>query len=174
MKIPFKVIMIKVSKTNLKNVLIVKPAVFEDFRGQFVETYNEELYKKRGINIKFIQDDISVSQKSVLRGIHGDNIIWKLVSCLYGKLYLVVVNCDKKSKDFGKWQSFVLSDKNRLQVLIPPKYGNAHLILSKTAIFSYKQSAYYEPKRQFSYKWNDLGFKIRWPIKNPILSKRDK
>ncbi len=166
--------MIKVSKTNLKNVLVIKLAVFEDFRGQFLETYNEELYQKKGIDIKFIQDDISVSKKNVLRGIHGDNRTWKLVSCLYGKLELVVVNCDKNSKDFGKWQSFILSDKNRLQVLIPPKYGNAHLILSREAIFSYKQSTYYEPKGQFSYKWNDPNFKIRWPIKNPILSKRDK
>lgn len=166
--------MIKVSKTNLKNVLIIKPAVFEDFRGQFVETYNEELYKKNGIDIKFIQDDISVSNKNVLRGIHGDNMTWKLVSCLYGKLYLAVVNCDKNSKDFGKWQSFILSDKNRQQILIPPKHGSAYLVLSEKAIFNYKQSTYYNPKGQFTYKWNDPNFKIRWPIKNPILSKRDK
>jgi len=174
MKIPFKVIMIKVSKTNLKNVLIVKPSMFEDFRGQFLETYNEELYQKKGIDVKFIQDDISLSKKNVLRGIHGDNITWKLVSCLFGKIYLAVIDCDKNSKDFGKWQSFTLSDKNRFQVLIPPKYGNAHLILSKEAVFSYKQSAYYDREKQFSYKWNDPRFKVSWPIKNPILSKRDK
>ncbi len=166
--------MIKVSKTNLERVLLIKPGIFEDFRGQFIETYNEEIYKKNGIKAEFVQDDISVSKKNVLRGIHGDNKTWKLVSCLYGKLELVVVNCDKKSKNFGKWQSFILSDKNRFQVLIPPKYGNAHLILSSQAIFSYKQSAYYEPKSQFSYKWNNPKFNIKWPIKNPILSKRDK
>jgi len=85
-----------------------------------------------------------------------------------------VIDCDKNSKDFGKWQSFTLSDKNRFQVLIPPKYGNAHLILSKEAVFSYKQSAYYDREKQFSYKWNDPRFKVSWPIKNPILSKRDK
>jgi len=166
--------MIKVSKTNLEGVLTIKLEGFEDFRGEFVETYNEELYQKEGIGIKFIQDDISVSRKNVLRGIHGDNQTYKLVSCLYGKLYLVVVNSDKDSQDFGKWQSFVLSDKNRLQVLIPPKYGNAHLILNKEAIFSYKQSTYYNPKSQFTYKWNDPRFKILWPIKNPVLSQRDK
>ena len=166
--------MIKVSKTKLAKVLLIKPDVFEDFRGQYIETYNEELYRKKGIDVKFVQDDISISTKNVLRGIHGDNKTWKLVSCLYGKFYLVVVNCDVNSKNFGKWQSFVLSDKNRLQVLVPPKYGNAHLILSERAIFHYKQSTHYDPKGQFTYKWNDPGFKIRWPIKNPILSQRDK
>lgn len=166
--------MIKISKTKLEGVLLIKPDVFKDFRGQYIETYNKELYRKNGIDIKFIQDDISVSRKNVLRGIHGDDQTWKLISCLYGKFYLVVVDYDKNSKDFGKWQSFILSDKNRLQVLVPPKYGNAHLILSKLAIFHYKQSTYYNPKAQFTYKWNDPRFKISWPIKNPILSQRDK
>lgn len=165
--------MIKVSKTNLEGVLVIKPDVFEDFRGHYIETYNEELYREAGIDIKFIQDDISVSTKNVLRGIHGDNITWKLVSCLYGKFYLVEVNCDTNSKDFGKWQSFILSEKNRLQVLVPPKYGTAHLILSESAIFHYKQSTYYNPKIQFTYKWNDPKFKIWWPLENPILSQKD-
>jgi len=166
--------MIKVLKTNLKGVLQIFPDIFGDLRGQFVETYNEELYKKNGINVRFVQDDISVSTKNVLRGIHGDNKTWKLLSCLYGKLYFVVVNCDENSKDFGKWQSFILSDVNRQQILVPPKYGNAYLVLSKKAIFTYKQSEYYNPKRQSTYKWNDSRFKIKWPIKNPILSERDK
>lgn len=165
--------MIKVSKTKLDGVLLIKPDVFEDFRGQYIETYNEELYRKKGIDVKFVQDDISLSTQNVLRGIHGDDKTWKLISCLYGKFYLVVVNCDKNSKDFGQWQSFVLSDTNRLQVLIPAKYGNAHLILSNLAIFHYKQSTYYNPKGQFTYKWNDPKLKIWWPIKKPILSQRD-
>jgi len=166
--------MIKVSKTKLEGVLQIFPDVFEDLRGQFIETYNEELYIKNGINIDFIQDDIALSKKNVLRGIHGDDKTWKLISCLYGKIYFVVVNCDKDSKDFGKWQDFILSDENRQQVLVPSKYGNAYLVLSEKAIFSYKQSTYYDPKSQFSYKWDDSRFNIKWPIKNPILSKRDK
>lgn len=160
-------------KTKLDGVLLIKLDVFEDHRGEYVETYNEELYRKNGIDVKFIQDDISVSTKNVLRGIHGDSETWKLISCLYGKFYLVVVNCDVDSGNFGKWQSFVLSDRNRLQVLVPPKYGNAHLILSDKAIFHYKQSTYYDPTKQFTYKWNDPKLDIWWPIKNPILSQRD-
>lgn len=163
----------KISKTKLKGVLTIQLDSFKDFRGEYVETYNEALYKKAGIKTKFIQDDISVSKKNVLRGIHGDNKTWKLISCPYGKFYLVVVNCDKKSKDFSKWQGFILSDENRLQVLVPAKFGNAHVILSNMAIFHYKQSTYYNPKGQFTYVWNDPQLKIKWPVKKPILSKRD-
>ncbi|MHC4628043.1 MAG: dTDP-4-dehydrorhamnose 3,5-epimerase family protein [Planctomycetota bacterium] len=164
----------EVQETNLDGVLQITLNVFEDFRGEYVEIYNETLYEENGIDIQFIQDDISVSSKNVLRGIHGDSETWKLVSCLHGRFYLVVVNGDSKSSDFGKWQSFVLSDKNRMQVLVPPKHGNAHLVLSETAIFHYKQSTYYDRSKQFTYKWDDPRFNIWWPIDNPILSQRDR
>lgn len=163
----------EICKTRLDGVLLVKLNIFEDHRGEYVEIYNNALYKKNGIDMDFLEDDISISAMNVLRGIHGDDRTWKLVSCLYGKFYLVVVNCDKDSKKFGQWQSFVLSDRNRCQVLIPPKFGNGHLVLSDKAIFHYKQSAYYDPSRQFTYKWNDPDLNIWWPIKNPILSQRD-
>ncbi len=163
----------QISKTKLDGVLLLKPEVFEDFRGQYVETYNEQFCRDNGIDVKFIQDDISVSSRHVLRGIHGDAETWKLVSCMHGKFYLVVVNCDKESPDFGKWLSFVLSDVNRHQVLIPPKHGNGHVVLSETAIFHYKQNTYYNPKGQFTYIWNDPQLNIWWPIKNPLLSQRD-
>lgn len=163
----------KISKTKLDDVLLFEPEVFEDFRGQYVETYNEQFCRDNGIHVKFVQDDISVSSRHVLRGIHGDGETWKLVSCMHGKFYLVVVNCDKESPNFGKWQSFVLSDSNRHQVLIPPKHGNGHVVLSETAIFHYKQNTYYNPKGQFTYIWNDPQLKIWWPIKNPLLSQRD-
>jgi len=166
--------MIEISKTNLDGVLLIKLGVFEDHRGEYIETYNEALYKENGIDTKFVQDDISVSTRDILRGIHGDDCTWKLISCLYGRFYLVVVNCDTESKDFGKWQSFVLSDRNRLQVLVPPGYGNAHLVLSDMAIFHYKQSTYYDRSRQFTYRWDDSRLNIWWPIENPILSQRDK
>ena len=164
----------EVSKTELDSVLLIKPpTIFEDFRGTYVETYNEKLYTEAGIKVKFVQDDISVSSRNVLRGIHGDSETWKLVSCLYGKFYLVVVNWDKTSPQLGKWESFVLSDQNRLQVLVPPKFGNGHLTLSKLAIFHYKQSTYYNRAGQFTILWNDPKLNIWWPINNPIVSKRD-
>ena len=166
--------MIEVSKTKLEGVLLIKPpTIFEDFRGTYVEIYNEKLYKEAGIAVDFIQDDISVSAKDVLRGIHGDDETWKLISCLYGKFYLVVVNWDKSSKQFRQWDSFVLSDSNRQQVLVPPKFGNGHLVLSEQAIFHYKQSTYYNRAGQFTLLWNDPKINIWWPVKNPIVSKRD-
>lgn len=166
--------MIKVSKTRLNGVLLINPpSIFEDFRGTYVETYNEEQYKKAGINVDFIQDDISVSWKNVLRGIHGDDVTWKLVSCHYGEFYLVVVNWDDASSQFGEWESFTLSDKNRQQVLIPPKHGCGHVVLSDMTIFHYKQSTYYDRARQFTILWDDPKLNIPWPVDKPILSKRD-
>lgn len=164
----------EVSKAKLDGVLLVKPpTVFEDFRGSYVETYNEKLYTEAGITIKFVQDDISTSRRNVLRGIHGDRETWKLISCLHGEFYLVVLNYDSESPQFGLWEGFTLSDRNRLQVLVPPKFGNGHAVLSESAIFHYKQSTSYNRATQFTVLWNDPRFKIRWPIEKPILSNRD-
>jgi len=164
----------EIKKTKLEGVLIIKPpTIFEDFRGTYVETYNEKLYKEAGISVNFVQDDISLSSRYVLRGIHGDNETSKLITCLYGKIYLVVVNWDEASPQFKQWDFHVLSEHNRLQVLVPPKFGNGHLVLSKQAIFHYKQSTYYNRSGQFTILWNDPELKIWWPVKNPILSKRD-
>ena len=165
---------LEIRETSLKGVkLIVPPTIFEDFRGSYVETYNRNLYKSGGITQDFIQDDISTSTKGVLRGIHGDQQTTKLVSCLQGSFYLVVVNNDKSSDECGKWESFTISDQNRLQVLIPPKFGNGHLVLSETAIFHYKQTTAYSRESQFTIMWDDPNHNIWWPIKNPILSRRD-
>ena len=161
-----------VKKTD-NGLFVIEPTIFEDYRGEYVEIYNENEYKINGIDIKFVQDDISISTKSVLKGIHGDSETWKLVSCLYGRIYLVAVNCDTESNNFGKWESFVISDKTYRQILLPPKFGNSILTLSDKSIFHYKQSTYYNRKGQFTYKWNDPRFNINWPIDNPILSARD-
>lgn len=163
-----------VKETNLEGVLIIDPPTnFKDFRGSYVELYNERLYKENGINQNFIQDDISTSSKDVLRGIHGDSSTTKLVSCLYGEFYLVVVNNNRDHPQYKKWQSFNLSDKNRKQILIPPMFGNGHLVITELAIFNYKQTTEYNREGQFTILWNDPEYNISWPIENPILSKRD-
>jgi dTDP-4-dehydrorhamnose 3,5-epimerase len=164
----------KVEKTDLNGVmLITPPTIFEDFRGEYIETYNKDLYFKNGITVDFIQDDISLSRKNVLRGIHGDQETWKLVSCLIGSFYLVVINNDPYSKEYKKHVNFTLSDKNKLQVLIPPKFGNGHLVISDYAIFHYKQSTLYNRNGQFTIKWNDPEYNLWWPLINPLLSERD-
>lgn len=164
----------EVFPTKLNSVLLIKPpTIFEDFRGQYVETYNKNVYYSSGIPIEFIQDDISMSYRYVLRGIHGDNKTWKLISCLYGTFYFVVVNNDPDSSQYRQWASFTLSDTNRLQVLVPPKFGNGHLVMSERAIFSYKQTTEYDRASQFTIHWNDPTLKIWWPIRTPIVSERD-
>ncbi len=165
--------MITVVETTLAGVRLIEPAIFEDFRGYYVETYSRDLYRSHGVTAEFVEDDFSVSTRNVLRGIHADTEAWKLISCFAGRFYLVIVNCDEESPRFGKWESFVLSAPARRQVLVPPKHGVAHLVLSDSTIFHYKQSAYYDPSRQASYRWDDPRFNIWWPTKAPILSQRD-
>ena len=162
------------SKTSLQGVISIRPATnFEDFRGSYVEIYNKKLFQNAGFTQDFVQDDVSTSYRNVLRGIHGDSKTWKLVSCLKGSFYLVVVNNDSSSPEFGKWEGFTLSDVNRKQVLIPPKFGNGHLVLSESAIFHYKQTTDYDREGQFTLLWNDPKLSIWWPIDNPTLSRRD-
>ena len=164
-----------IKKTDLEGVLeITPPTIFDDFRGSYVETYNERIYQEAGIQCRFIQDDISTSRKHVLRGIHGDSNTTKLVSCLYGEFYLIVVNNDPASNEYKKWVSFYMSDVNRKQILIPPLFGNGHLVLSEKAIFHYKQTTEYNRSGQFTIKWNDPSYDFWWPIENPMTSIRDK
>lgn len=166
---------LQIKNSELEGVKIITPPTnFEDFRGYYVETYNEDIYREAGVNVTFKQDDISVSRKHTLRGIHGDQETWKLVSCLHGAFYLLVVNNDSNSTQYRKWQSFTLSDVNRQQILIPPKFGNGHLVLSEWAIFHYKQNTNYNRAGQFTIHWNDPSFDFWWPLKNPLLvSQRD-
>jgi len=164
----------RVLQTSLEGVRVIEPpTVFEDFRGAYVETYNRRLYAEAGIDVDFVQDDVSVSARNVLRGIHGDARTWKLITCLWGQLYLVVVNWDPDSPQCGAWEGFTLSDRNRLQVLVPPKFGNGHLVLSEHAIFHYKQSTEYDRAGQFTLLWDDPRLGIWWPTRTPILSRRD-
>ncbi|MEB3197662.1 MAG: dTDP-4-dehydrorhamnose 3,5-epimerase [Candidatus Sericytochromatia bacterium] len=164
----------QVQTTNLDGVkLITPPTNFEDFRGNYVELFNARLYRQVGIDLNFIQDDISTSRQHVLRGIHGDSKTWKLISCLHGAFYLVVVNNDPESRQFKHWQGFTLSDRNRLQVLVPPMFGNGHLVLTELAIFHYKQTTEYDRSGQFTIHWDDPEYQFWWPVKHPILSLRD-
>lgn len=166
--------MIRVENTELPGVkLILPPAAFEDFRGDFVETYNEASYRDAGITEHFVQDDYSTSSKHVLRGFHGDGRTTKLVSCIRGRVYFAVVNNDPASPAYRRWVSVTLSASNRLQVYVPPLHGAAFVVMSDEAIVHYKQTAYYERASQFEIKWNDPAFAVWWPIQQPITSQRD-
>ncbi|MDC3154814.1 dTDP-4-dehydrorhamnose 3,5-epimerase family protein [Pelagibacteraceae bacterium] len=163
----------KIKNTTLEGVLEIELENFEDFRGEYLESYNFQQYKANGLSQQFIQDDFSISPKDVLRGIHGDQETWKLVSCIYGSFFLVVVNNDPEHSQYRKIFETNLTDSKRNQILIPPKFGNGHMITSEKAIFHYKQTTYYNQKGQFTILWNDKNLNINWPHFHPILSKRD-
>ena len=164
---------ITVEKTSLDEVLLIKPSRFEDHRGTYVETYNIEDYERNGIGVKFLRDDISTSRKNVLRGIHYDNKTWKLIQCMQGKIFFVVVDMRNESPQYLKWVSFDLNDQNRHQVLVPPGFGNGHLVLSESCIFHYKMSEYYDPANEKGVQWDDPSLGITWPVREPILSEKD-
>jgi dTDP-4-dehydrorhamnose 3,5-epimerase len=163
-------------RSDKLDLLVLKPsAVFEDHRGLYIETWNRDLYEAAGVGIGWRQDDVAISRRGVLRGIHGDYRTWKLVTCLLGAFYIVVVDNRTDSATYKTWESFVLSDHNHRQVLVPPGFGHAYLVMSDTAIFHYKPSTYYQGMdKQFTLKWNDPELGIYWPIAQPILSERDR
>ena len=164
---------ISVFKTDLDEVVLIKPDIFEDHRGKYVETFNLKDYREQNINIDFVRDDISTSGKNVLRGLHYDNKTWKLIHCMYGKIYFVVADMRKDSHQYLKWQAFTLTSDNRHQVLVPPGFANGHFVLSDQCIFHYKMSEYYDPENEIGVKWNDPKLNIYWPVKDPILSEKD-
>ena len=166
--------MFEVEKTSLEGVFLIKPSAHEDARGNFYETYNEKDYHEAGLYANFVQDDISKSVKGVLKGMHGDQGTTKLVQCVSGSVYAVILNCDESSPNFGKWESFILSDENKYQLYIPPMYGNGYYVLSDTAVYTYKQDTYYGEYKQFTYKYNDERFGIKWPAEASVISDRDK
>ena len=152
-------------------VHINQPSSFEDFRGELYTLFKQENHK-----LTFNHDKVSISRKNVLRGLHGDSKSWKLITCLAGEVLLVVVDYRRDSPNYLKWDSVILTHKNRKSVLVPPMFANGHLVLSKEATFFYKWSYpgdYPDVKDQFTLKWNSPELGIHWPISNPILSKRD-
>ena len=152
-------------------VKIQQPDSFEDFRG---ELYT--LFKQEDSDLIFNHDKVSVSRKNVLRGLHGDSKSWKLITCLSGEVMLVVVDNRNNSPNYLKWDSIILTEKNKKSVLVPPMFANGHLVLSNEATFFYKWSypgQYTDVEDQFTLKWNSPELNIHWPITNPILSKRD-
>lgn len=163
----------KVENTPLDGVKLIKPDFYEDYRGTNFEAYNEAKYRDEIPFAPFVVDSISTSRKHTLRGIHGDDRTTKLISCLYGTIYYIIINRDPDSKQYNHWFGITLSDRNKHQILIPPKFGNGHLVMSEEAVFSYKLNAYYDRASQFTIKWNDPMHDFYWPIKNPILSERD-
>ena len=167
----------KVTESGIKGVFIIEPDVYEDDRGFFMETFHNERYRKLlGINLDFVQDNISRSSKNVLRGMHFQKNYpqGKIVSASRGEILDVVVDLRKDSPTYGTWESFRLSEKNKLQVWIPPGFAHGFLVMSDSADFEYKCTEYYHPEDEHCLMWNDPEVKIDWPTNDPILSEKDK
>ena len=151
---------------------IIINSSFKDKRGFYWTTWKKGIFAEK----KFNHDKFSISKKNTLRGLHCDFMSWKMVTCVYGKMLLAVVDMRKKSKNYLKFKKIVLSHSKPTLVLIPPYYANGSLTLSSDSVFHYKWSykgKYIDEKKQKSYRWNDPKININWPIKKPILSKRD-
>jgi len=161
-------------KTDLDGVIRIEVGnAFEDFRGNYVETFNKTQYENASISVDWLQDDYAYSRKRVLRGLHGDKVTDKLVYCSYGNLYVVVIQGNPKSPNYYQWQSFTLSCVNKTQLFVPAQYAVGYLVMSDGAIFNYKQNSYYGDDDQFTIKWNDPKANIWWPISDPLTSLRD-
>jgi dTDP-4-dehydrorhamnose 3,5-epimerase len=167
---------IKECSTTINDLIVIQPDSFYDHRGENFETYNEENYSKMfKSDLKFVIDSFSNSTKNVLRGFHGDTDNWKLIDVLKGNVYFVVIDVRSNSSTYKNIQYFQLNDKNRYQVLVPAGCVNAHLVTSDECIFHYKLTkSYVSIEKQIHIKWNDPEYNVFWPIKDPILSKRDK
>ena len=162
---------IKTSKV-FPEVKTFQPDSWFDYRGE-MWTYWESTYDTPKEKIsKFTR-----SRKNVLRGLHGDSVTWKHITCVWGEIYLVVVDNIPESENYLKWDSFIISERNHLSVLVPPGFANGHLCLSEECLFHYTQSYpedYVDWFDQEEVKWNDSQIAIDWPIDNPILNWRDK
>lgn len=162
--------------TNLEGVWIFEPKVFGDARGFFMETWNQARYAEAGLDVNFVQDNVSRSNQGVLRGLHfqNPNGQGKLVQILEGEVVDVAVDIRVGSPTFGQSAAVILSDTNFRQFYIPPGFAHGFCVLSETAIFAYKCTDFYNPSTEGGVLWNDPDLDIRWTIENPLLSEKDK
>ncbi|MBD3619184.1 MAG: dTDP-4-dehydrorhamnose 3,5-epimerase [Chromatiales bacterium] len=165
----------QVKETKLPGVLLVEPAVFGDDRGFFMETYQAERYAEAGIPGPFVQDNLSFSQRGVLRGLHFQqpNAQGKLVYVLQGEVFDVAVDIRVGSPTFGQWVGYMLSAENKRQLWVPEGFAHGFCVTSDTALFAYKCTGYYAPDCEHSLLWNDAAIGIDWPVGSPSLSSKD-
>ncbi|MCB0802507.1 MAG: dTDP-4-dehydrorhamnose 3,5-epimerase [Flavobacteriales bacterium] len=164
-------------ETHIAGLIIIKPRVFEDSRGFFFESYNKESYAKLGLKVEFIQDNLSKSQKGVVRGLHFQKPPFeqgKLVQVIRGSVIDVAVDIRKNSKTYGQYIAIELSEQNKTQFYIPPGFAHGFSTLEDNTIFSYKCTNVYNKESEDSIFWNDNTLKIDWGVKNPIISEKDK
>ncbi|MDY0342926.1 MAG: dTDP-4-dehydrorhamnose 3,5-epimerase [Lentimicrobium sp.] len=162
--------------TEIPDVLILKPSVFKDDRGYFLESYSREKLSNAGIDVDFVQDNESKSSKGVLRGLHFQRSPYaqgKLVRVIKGAVFDVAVDLRQHSPWFGKWVGVNLSEHEKNMCWIPPGFAHGFLTLEDETIFAYKCTNVYHPASEGSVRWNDPHLNIHWPVSQPSLSDKD-
>lgn len=166
----------EIVKTKIDGLLIIKPKVFSDSRGYFLESYRESKFSNAGIVTEFIQDNISKSKKGTVRGLHyqvGNSAQGKLCQVIFGKVLDVVVDIRFGSPTFGKHFSQILSEDDHTLLWIPPGFAHGFSVLSDEAIFYYKCTNYYDKESERSILYNDKDLKIDWMVEKPVVSEKD-
>lgn len=163
--------------TDIPDVLILEPKVFGDSRGFFFESFNAQVFcAATGVTAQFVQDNHSRSARGVLRGLHYqvEQPQGKLLRCTQGEVFDVAVDIRRDSPTFGQWVGAILSEENKLQMWIPPGLAHGFLVLSESADFLYKTTAYYAPQHERAILWNDPDLAIAWQLTSePVISTRD-
>ena len=166
---------LNVRDLTIAGARVFTPDVFRDERGYFKEIYTTSKYRALGITDEFVQDSVSFSTKNVLRGLHGDPEMSKLITVLAGKVWDVIVDVRKDSPTYMTWEGLELGPDNHAQLYIPKGCAHGFLTLTDNVVFAYKHGALYDPQREFAYRWNDPTLAIAWPLTgDPILSTKDR
>lgn len=165
------------SETDLNEVFVIETERLEDERGFFCRMWDQNLFERKGLNAKMVQCSISFNKKKgTLRGMHYQAKPYeesKLVRCTKGKIYDIIIDIRRDSKNFGKWISVELSEKNQKAVFIPKGFAHGFQTLEDISEVFYQISEFYKEEYARGFRWDDPFFSIKWPIKNPIISKKD-
>lgn len=164
-------------RLDIPDIILIEPVVFSDERGFFLEFYKRSDFLKAGITEEFVQDNHSCSQRGVLRGLHFQKepeAQGKLLRCIKGEIFDVAVDIRRDSPTFGRWVSVILSEENKRMLYIPPGFAHGFQVISDMAEIIYKTTREYSPSHEAGIIWNDSELNIDWPIKEPLLSVRDR
>ncbi|HKK46722.1 MAG TPA: dTDP-4-dehydrorhamnose 3,5-epimerase [Balneolaceae bacterium] len=167
--------MIEITETRIPDVLLLKPKVFRDDRGLFLETYREEHLAAKDIDVHFVQDNLSKSQKGTVRGLHYqiEHPQDKLIMVMQGAILDVAVDLRQSSPAFGQFTAMELSARNKYQLFIPKGFAHGFSVLSDEALVYYKCSDYYHPEGERGLLWNDPSLGIDWKVTDAVISDKD-
>ncbi|MHA6204610.1 dTDP-4-dehydrorhamnose 3,5-epimerase [Dyella soli] len=165
----------KVIETALPGALVIEPRVFGDSRGYFYESFHKEKFRDIGLDVRFVQSNVSSSTRGVVRGLHYQwpNPQGKLVSVLQGEVYDVAVDIRRGSPTFGQWTGVMLTADNHRHFWVPEGFAHGFCVVSETALFTYQCTALYDPSADRAVHWDDAALGIDWPVSEPLLSEKD-